>query len=526
MTQEEETQQYMLVGSWSLSGCAFSYEDTGIGGFEGSFSINEEGLLKDTNILRFDRSGRFSSGFRMVDPDVFAGESLDLTQYDRWRLIEDSDPIGGSILSGELVFEPSVEGFGYTVSLSGDDKLTLVITELYVAESQTTREGYRTMGGEVPMTYTMTLVPTPQSTLAPSTQPTAAAPDEPGIFPIEFTAYDLPCSITGYEISRASSDEVAITLYGNNIGIQFKDGNWREWFSPLLCEIYSADGNLIGGTVSFSNVEGGVEFVFSNSNLESLEKFMLINGETDEVILSLDANGVFQYSAASDEKPEAPSSVPVEYIGQWIGYTDGSFLEFTIEADGSGVYTYTQGRYSEKYGFTLEIGTETFSVQIPSNNTSGIVAIDGTYEYLEGILILDITTTLNSGRPPSSTVPCVRVSDGVAGDGEYMSSRDYEIQTAVYDMIVIYMGQWKDGKPNGSGIAIVLAGIPGRFEPGDTLAGFWVDGLLQGPGVYTSYDGVYSLRGTFINGLKEGVVQAYQYGIYLNDINFVNGSPA
>jgi len=40
-----------------------------------------------------------------------------------------------------------------------------------------------------------------------------------------------------------------------------------------------------------------------------------------------------------------------------------------------------------------------------------------------------------------------------------------------------------------------------------------------------SYDGSYQLRGTFIDGLKEGTVQAYQNGVYLYDMEFVNGSP-
>ena len=67
--------------------------------------------------------------------------------------------------------------------------------------------------------------------------------------------------------------------------------------------------------------------------------------------------------------------------------------------------------------------------------------------------------------------------------------------------------------------------IPGLFDYGDTLAGMWVDGLLQGPGVYIAFDGLFQLRGTFIDGLKEGTVQVYMSGEYLYDMEFVNGSP-
>jgi len=183
----------------------------------------------------------------------------------------------------------------------------------------------------------------------------------------------------------------------------------------------------------------------------------------------------------------------------------------------------TQGNFTEHYNFTLELGTETFTVQIPRNNTSGIDAINGTYEYLDGMLILNIITTLYNGSVlPRSTVPCVRVSG--SGGGEVVE-QDFEIRTAVYDMIVIYIGQWRDGKPNGAGVAIVMKDIPGRFAFGDKLAGMWVNGLLEGPGVYVSYDGIYQLRGTFINGLKEGPVQQYQNGVYIRDMEFVNGSP-
>ena len=234
------------------------------------------------------------------------------------------------------------------------------------------------------------------------------------------------------------------------------------------------------------------------------------------------ANGIFDNYLAADGKSEKSSSVPAEYIGHWIGYAAGSYLEFDLQTDGSGVYTMTDGNYTANYNFTLELGTNTFTVQIPKDNASGVADISGTYEYLEGMLILNISTTLNNGSMmPDSTVPCVRLS----GSGGDMVEMDFEIRTAVYDMIVIYIGEWRDGKPNGAGVAIVMENIPGRFESGDALAGMWVNGLLEGPGIYTSFDGIYSLRGTFIKGLKEGTVQQYQNGAYIRDLEFVNGSP-
>ena len=154
--------QLRLVGSWSISAGAFSYEDTGIGGFEGSFTVSAEGLLVSSNMFLFDSSGAFYSEYNLVDPNVMAGESLNMTRYERWSVIEDSVPANGSVLSGKLEFVPPADdGFGYELFLSPDDVLTLVITELYYVQSTTTAQGLVTMGGDVPMTYTLTLVPTP-----------------------------------------------------------------------------------------------------------------------------------------------------------------------------------------------------------------------------------------------------------------------------------------------------------------------------------------------------------------------------
>jgi len=272
-----------LVGSWSLSRCAFSFEDTGVGGFEGSFSIDEEAQLESSNILVFERSGDFSAGFRLVDPYIFAGESLDLTQYNRWRFIEDETPASGSVQSGKLVFEPSVEGFGYTVLLSDDGKLTLIITEIFVAESYTTPEGYVTVGGEVPMTYTLTFVPTPDSAPTPGQEPEST---------------------------------------------------------------------------------GGVRF----------EPF--------------------------------GRAVPDEYIGYWEGSSGDIHLSFKIEADGSGVYIFEQNSYYESFDFVLDVGTETFTVIIPGNNTLGIDRTEGNYAFSGGFLTLFVRTYYLDGGTSEFSVQC------------------------------------------------------------------------------------------------------------------------
>jgi hypothetical protein len=102
----------------------------------------------------------------------------------------------------------------------------------------------------------------------------------------------------------------------------------------------------------------------------------------------------------------ADAAVPAEYVGDWAGSADGIDLAFTIHADGSGVYTFTQGDYSESYGVTLTTGSETFAADIPKDNKSQITACEGTYAYADGILTLQVKTTFANGREMAYTIPC------------------------------------------------------------------------------------------------------------------------
>jgi len=102
------------------------------------------------------------------------------------------------------------------------------------------------------------------------------------------------------------------------------------------------------------------------------------------------------------------SGMPEEYVGQWAGSVGDITLSFTVDADGTGVYTFEQSGYFESYDFALAVDSETFSVQIPANNQLGIVTIDGTYSYAEGVLTLEVQTTFANGRVFEYTVPCER----------------------------------------------------------------------------------------------------------------------
>jgi hypothetical protein len=110
----------------------------------------------------------------------------------------------------------------------------------------------------------------------------------------------------------------------------------------------------------------------------------------------------FQFMASNSPIPEA-------YIGDWAGSAGNIQLSFTIDADGTGTYTFGQRGYYESYDITFSMESSTFSVQIPAANQLGIVACEATHTYLNGILTLDIKTTFADGRSYVYSVPCQKV---------------------------------------------------------------------------------------------------------------------
>jgi len=124
--------------------------------------------------------------------------------------------------------------------------------------------------------------------------------------------------------------------------------------------------------------------------------------------------------------------------------------------------------------------------------------------------------TTEQPTPASTPAPTPTVTD--------VTGQSYTLTTSIYTANVTYTGKWKDDRPNGDGVATFSEAVPGRFNVGDTLSGNWVNGLIEGYGVYTS--GSYQLKGNFVKGLKEGTVKQYDNGEHIGDIEFKNGSPA
>lgn len=132
-------------------------------------------------------------------------------------------------------------------------------------------------------------------------------------------------------------------------------------------------------------------------------------GDTPKIIDGpLYAGNVFGAATDAGDTQNPADNIYDEYAGQWAGSVDDIFLSFNVESDGTGIYSFEQSGYYESYEFSLEAGTETFSVKIPANNTLGISKIEGTYSYLNGILTLNVQTSFFDGRVFDYTVPCQR----------------------------------------------------------------------------------------------------------------------
>jgi len=152
------------------------------------------------------------------------------------------------------------------------------------------------------------------------------------------------------------------------------------------------------------------------------------DGQTGEIV----------WTKALAEIPSQPqANIPDELIGTWtgtgrpVGGGPEISLRMTVEADGTGEYTFEQSGYSESYPFSLASDGERFSVDIPADNQLGIAKVEGTYAYAGGVLSLAITTTFSSGRQFEYAAECVKdaapseAASALAGEWVLESIRFY-----------------------------------------------------------------------------------------------------
>ena len=131
----------------------------------------------------------------------------------------------------------------------------------------------------------------------------------------------------------------------------------------------------------------------------------------------------------SSESMAAGASIPGELVGQWKGVgtpKNGGTpidLAITVNADGTGEYSFDQGSYHESYPFTISNDDSTFSVDIPA--TSMLGSVSGTWALEDGVLKLEITSVFASGGSYSYTAECVKVT----GDRAAWEARDWQLDT-------------------------------------------------------------------------------------------------
>lgn len=108
---------------------------------------------------------------------------------------------------------------------------------------------------------------------------------------------------------------------------------------------------------------------------------------------------------------DGETCIPAEMVGKWQGNgtpkNGGTSIDLTvtINADGSGEYSFDQGGYHETNPFSISRDGNRFSVNTDDSILGGC---EGTWELADGILTLDITSLLPNGRTYSYTAECTK----------------------------------------------------------------------------------------------------------------------
>ncbi len=141
----------------------------------------------------------------------------------------------------------------------------------------------------------------------------------------------------------------------------------------------------------------------STAKLDRITLAFDVPEDTRYADLFLRADGVDVAPAESIDR------IPAELVGTWKGTgipkNNGTQieLEFKVNADGTGEYTFIQGKYRESQPIRISNRENRFSLNVVDNNTC-----EGTYAYEDGVLTLDITTTFANGRTYAYTARCMK----------------------------------------------------------------------------------------------------------------------
>ncbi|MEA4898715.1 MAG: hypothetical protein VB115_10775 [Christensenellaceae bacterium] len=234
-------------------------------------------------------------------------------------------------------------------------------------------------------------------------------------------ALALPNRLDGHEGHAVAFSYTVPAAQAKDANAQLYSNTWLLQPDGREVHVYSNADNLGNPYELYFGLSDGVllnECVLAVRTDDGEKLFAL----SDDAKAAFEARGTAYPIAEAGAQPE-PAAAPAEepggmseetdalqaFAGDWVGSTGNIDLSFTVNADGTGLYTFEQNGYTESYDVALSAASETFTVDIPADNKLGIVTCEGGYQYADGALTLDVRTTFKSGRVFEYTIPCRRV---------------------------------------------------------------------------------------------------------------------
>jgi len=212
---------------------------------------------------------------------------------------------------------------------------------------------------------------------------------------------DISAHLTIQEIkfSEAGS-QLTVTVSGFAKIFEYSGG----FPSATAAVMYAVtDGEEIVNNALYVPEEGTAKFIFND-----------VTKMPDELqLLPTRGSGRVTMWQAGDPVPGA-AVIPEELAGTWSGTGTpkggGPAIDLTatINADGTGEYTFVQSGYTESYPISVASADNSFTVDVPADNYLSISKVEGTYTLEDGTLLLDITTTFTTGSTYSYTAACTK----------------------------------------------------------------------------------------------------------------------
>ena len=203
-----------------------------------------------------------------------------------------------------------------------------------------------------------------------------------------------------FESAEIVDGELVVKVRGEN-SIPIVGGAPR---TPALAVADIGGQRIMPHTVEVSINDGQAEYAYT----------LPTDGMPDAVWLYPDGKetGAALLWQPADAGESGEAAVPAELVGDWRGVgkpkNGGPSIDLaiTVNADGSGEYTFDQNGYHESYPFTVFSADNRFSVDIPA--TSMLGSVEGTWSLEGDTLVLDITSSFTGGGSYSYIARCER----------------------------------------------------------------------------------------------------------------------